>query len=370
MTHRCSPDLTDERRLAARSWDSARIWFNQTSATTVFTIRDLKATPEARHVTVLCTHRDPASPLFQAADGWSVEPAHLSGDGYVDWALRFCEVHRVDLLVPRREIAAIARRADEFDALGTRLLIATASRFDELEDKAATYRAASALGIPVPRFELASDHETYVRAYHQLVHEGHRVCHKPVRGIGGRGFRIVEDRARRADELLGATDLREITLAEAETLLRGPGVVPTLIVSEYLPGPEFSVDCLAHDGKLLHAIVRAKMTSQVQHIVEVPVLVDHARTLARAFDLDSLFNVQFRDAVNPRLLEVNPRAAAGLHHGAGAGQLWEAIRLAFGAEYRSCPAPPPGPVWSLPAAERMRDVAPTRMSAGGPAVAI
>jgi len=367
VPHELSPDLAERRCGVPARYGSARVWFNQTSATTVFSIRELKANPEARGVTIICTHRDAASPLFQVADRWSVEPGDLAGDEYVDWALEFCAGECVDVLVPRREIAAIARRAGEFDAAGTRVLVATTSRFDELEDKAGTYRVASALGIPVPRFEVAFDHDTYVRAYHALAGAGHRVCHKPVRGIGGRGFRLVADRDRRADELLGTSDLREITLVETEALLRGPGDVPKLIVSEYLPGPEYSVDCLAQDGDLLDAVVRVKTGGQVQHIVDEPALVGHARSLAGAFSLDSLFNVQFRDADNPRLLEVNPRAAAGLHHSDAVYQLWEAIRLTLGAERRPTPTPRPGAVWSLPAAERMRDVRAAEIPAVEPA---
>ena len=86
---------------------------------------------------------------------------------------------------------------------------------------------------------------------------------------------------------------------------------------QYLPGPERSVDCLAHDGELVCCVVRRKPMGIEggQMLEDNPAIEETVRRLTRHFRLGGVFNIQFRDdAGTPYLLEINPRLSGGLHY--------------------------------------------------------
>ena len=113
-----------------------------------------------------------------------------------------------------------------------------------------------------------------------------------------------------------------------------------------MEGPEYSVDCLARDGRLVRATIRKKSRSVggPEAIVEDAEILDWSARLAEIFHLGHIFNVQLiRSKDGPKLLEINPRMAGGLYFSclAGVNYPYWALRLAFepeGAEDPPIPA--------------------------------
>jgi hypothetical protein len=97
---------------------SVRIWVNRSWATTVHSLRLIRSNPDAEPVFLLGTHADPDSPVLTECDERAPE-LEAEGDAYVDAALELCARQRIDVFVPRWEGLAVARRVEEFRALGT-----------------------------------------------------------------------------------------------------------------------------------------------------------------------------------------------------------------------------------------------------------
>jgi len=121
---------------------------------------------------------------------------------------------------------------------------------------------------------------------------------KPRSGAGGRGIRVVPDRA-----ALAALPVDE-----------------GLIVQDLLPGEEYSVDVLCDAaGRVIAAVprIRARVDSGIAiagRTVHDPELEETAAQVARAIGLVGVANVQLRRDRGglPALLEVNPRFPGGL----------------------------------------------------------
>lgn len=264
--------------------------------------------------------------LFSAdMDGWASGLYLVSadrrrivprGDGpdFVDAIIDLCRADSIDVVFSTvdAELPALAARRDELKAVGAVLAAPSVETLNVTLDK---YLLAECV-----------TGAARVPATHLLTAEGTSeqwdfpVIVKPRRGAGSRGVRIVESR---------------------EALL-AIGFDEALIIQEFLPGDEYSVDVFADaSGRVLVAVPRTRTrvdsgVSIAGRTVRDTVLEDTAATVATAIGLTGVANVQLRldrDGV-PALLEVNPRfpGAMPLTIAAGADMPSLALDLALGTE--------------------------------------
>lgn len=315
------------------------VWLNRNYATTVHFIAQLRANPDARHVTVIGSHRDLSSPMLAACDLAFAEP-ELTGAAYADFALEFCRAHGVDVFLPVHEQLAIARAAARFVAAGVALIVPPAAAIEVLADKAATYRTVArdpATVDLVPPFREVASSDEFEAAVRKLSDAAptERLVVKPVDGVGATGVRILSETPPGLAQLTGPVGHGATVqdFVQALKTAESTGVpVPRLIVMPYLDEPEISVDVFADAGSTLVAVPRCKAGRK--RSLEAPAgVLEAARTLVARFGLDGLVNVQFRMRDGrPVLLEINTRPAGGLYQTALAGVNlpWAAVSRALG----------------------------------------
>ncbi|MEU0545256.1 ATP-grasp domain-containing protein [Nocardia sp. NPDC005978] len=296
-------------------------------------MRLLRENPDEADVMIYAGNVDPGAVALLACDVPVVEPRWVDNDEYARFALDFCLRNGIDVLIPSRRLEALAHRAADFAAVGTSLMCAPAAAVRALVDKARTYEIAGAAGVPVPPWRVVSDADELFRAVGELAPAGEKLCIKPSGEYSAFGFRILDDRPLSIAGLLAppqpVASVDQVAAALRVAAAQGERV-PELMVMPYLDAPEVSIDCLSGPGgELLVAIPRAKH-GRFRTLLDDPALVDIARRLITGFELPYLSNVQLRYLHGePVLLEVNPRASAGLFQTAFAGVNlpWSAIRL-------------------------------------------
>ncbi|MEV1007379.1 ATP-grasp domain-containing protein [Streptomyces sp. NPDC049881] len=310
-----------------------RIWLSSAGAATTQVIRMLRDNPDAHPVRVHGTNVDPAAPALAACDVAEVEPHRVSDAEYADFALDFCRRHGIDVLIPPRRLDALAPRAADFAAAGTRLMASSPAAIRVLTSKSRTYEAARAIGVPVPDWRVVSDADGLRAAVAELRAAGGAVCIKPAGEYSAFGFRILDDGPPSLRDLLQPARPLVSVGAVAEALERAAQArekVPRFIVMPYLDGPEVSVDCLsAPGGELLAAVPRAKQ-GRYRLLLDDPEAARIAGLVVGHFGLAYLSNVQLRHwRGRPVLLEANPRPSAGIFQTAftGVNLPWAAVRL-------------------------------------------
>lgn len=314
-----------------------RVWLNRTYGTYYHSVGLLKDNPDGVRVHVIGSHTDPGSPVLAACDETFIEPGNLTAEQGVAYALDMCVEYDVDVFWPTRHQEAIAANVDAFEAIGVRVMVSGPEAIALFEDKAATYVAAAALGVPVPVHHIVTTAVEFEAAYEALAAarttSRQRICFKPVRGVGAEGFRIVTDGpGTYADLKVKQGD--HISYRDAVAAFGTRDTFAPRMLMPLLPAGEASVDTLALDGKVLSATPRFKHAdSRVITLEENPVLVEHTSTLVEHFNLSYLINVQFRfnEENEPFLLEVNTRASGGLFQSChGAGNLpWYSVQMAM-----------------------------------------
>lgn len=296
-----------------------RIWYNHGYSQTRDALALLRRA-DSEGLVLLATHANPLAPVFLTADVFAVEPdaprtTPEQEAAYVDWCLNFVRTHQVDVFVPQRARTAVARRLAEFAALGVRLVLAAdPDTLEVIDDKSRFYAAAAAAHLPTPVVHTVNSAEAFDQAVADVRGRGLDVCIKPPRGVFGNGYWRLKDDDLLFSQLM-APDNREIQTRVVRDAVQEMGAaMPPLLVMQYMPGDEWSVDCVCREGELVEGVARRKMgaTQTLEH--DGPA-IEMARQVARVFTLSNLVNIQFKsssmDCDEPLVLEINPRMSGG-----------------------------------------------------------
>jgi hypothetical protein len=299
------------------------IWFNQGYAVVrdaILLIREgAAAASRAADLRLLASHSDFQANVLEAADLGFIEPAIDRGTpqgarDYAAWCAGRCEELGVDLFLVQGGQHAIASNLDLFPACTRVVLPARAGTLEEIADKGRFYARAHMAGIPMPWTRTVANAGEFDAACADLAARGLPACIKPREGVFGAGFWRLDPAYGLLDALMGgdrrrvAPDMVRQAIATATRPVR-------LLAMEYLPGPEWSLDCVCEDGVLVVGVARRKRGRVQELEVDGPIFA-MARAAIALFNLSGLINVQFKAAdeqgEEPRLLEINPRMSGGV----------------------------------------------------------
>lgn len=219
-----------------------------------------------------------------------------------------CVKRRIDVLVPTVdvELHALACAMHRFSEFGIKVLVPTPHSLALSLDKFALARQCEGI-VPVPRTELLSDVASFADWAFPLIV-------KPRSGSGSRGIRRVDSFA----------DLTRIAPSN------------NLLVQEFLPGTEYSVDVLTDmNGTVRGVVPRERMlvdsgVATVSRTVRDRTLIDTAAAVVEAVGLTHIANVQLKRQADgtPALLEVNPRTPGTMPLTVASGINMPALALA------------------------------------------
>lgn len=206
---------------------------------------------------------------------------------FAETMLDLCRREQIDVFVPTvdMELLPISERRADFEAAGIKLLLAPQRTLEICLDKWLLMQACGPQ-LPVPDSAVLTERlDLNTIPLPCIV--------KPRAGAGGRGFKIIHC----AEDWVGQpTD-------------------GSMLIQEYLPGEEYSVDVLVDAEGTCHAAVprlRMKVDSGVAvtaRTVRDEELIALSERVARVIDLRFVGNIQWRRRGDgtPALLEVNPR---------------------------------------------------------------
>ncbi len=296
------------------------VWFNKNFSPIIHVIKEISP-----QFNVLATHTSKDSPMLYGNWKTLIEPSGVVGAEYLKFALNLVKTSQIQLFIPSKEASFLTQFQADFAQLGTRVFqVAEPKVLKHLEDKAAFYDDFPGHYQSVPqglaRVALTKVVQTWQemqQAIFEVQSAGHLVCIKPAIGIYGYGFRIITKQERIKDFLKG--DTHRMSMAQAEHLFKPLKQFPPMLVMEFLPGQEYSVDCLAKAGTLVGAVVREKVggLGNVQEVcgsIAHPQIHQVVVELTSRYRLNGIFNIQFKNnrERHPCVLEINARPSGGL----------------------------------------------------------
>lgn len=313
--------------------DFMHIWFNR-AFSSIYTAIGLLKQADARHqidnIKITYSSPNPEAPAKLVADFFLQEPSHLKGEEYLAWCLHVCEHHQVDIFWPGNEAKIIVQNQERFAALGTRVVAVAAPEILKLLDNKAQFCDAVDLPSAAPAaFRVFRNIEQFNAAFQELKADFTHLCVKPSKSVYGLGFSLLDEKKSTA-QILIAGEQYKIGLEDFKRGLSEMAECRPMLLMEYLDGPEYSVDCVGNNGKVIAAIPRKKspLPGYAQTIVLDPKILAAVDQLAAQFNLNGIFNVQFKEAAGqPRLLEINARMSGGIGMACQAGVNLPAIYI-------------------------------------------
>lgn len=305
-------------------------------------IKSLRINGE-RQIRIIGTDMNPEAVGLSMADESYVVPSGTSKE-FIPTMLKIAEKEKADAILPLStyELLPLSENRRRFEDIKTKVLVSDTQQLRIANDKAKLLQFLKSEGIPTPEFRIAKNLKEFTEAVHKLGYPDKEICFKPAVSKGSRGFRILKEDTDELDMLINYKPEQAgfySTLERTVSILEKADPFPELVVMEYLPGREYSVDVLAHKGKSLATIPRLREVIKlgicfIGKIENNPTVKKMAEDIVAALELDYNINLQLKYSADdtPKILEINPRVSGTIVMctAAGVNLPYLAIKLALG----------------------------------------
>ena len=303
------------------------------------TIHALRHNPDGRPVRIIGVDTQAEVAGAFLVDKFYTVP-EPENSGYIEALVDISKRENVFAILPQttREIVTLSDSLAKLQEEGIRVMVSPAPGIAAANDKSTVMDVFQRLGLPTAAFRRAHTEGELVAAVRELGYPHVPVVIKPPVSNGMRGVRIVVTNAWDVHRfLMEKPQGLEISLNELIAILRR-GAWPELLVMEYLPGVEYTVD--AFIGSHFSVAVprqRESIRSGITFHSRTDMRKDLAEyTLAagKELGLQYVFGFQFKMSCDgvPKVLECNPRIQGTMVASvfSGANVIWFGVRELLG----------------------------------------
>lgn len=280
-----------------------------------------------REIYVVGVDMNPFATCRTMVDRFYVVPK-ASEPNFLDEIYRICQAEKIDIVLPcvTRELELFAVQKERFAVIGTKIAVMDYEPLHVANNKGLLLRTVKEAGLPTPKFQVVHTVQELKDAIEELGYPEEAVVVKPTFGNGSRGTRILDTSISRYELFFQQKpNSMYISYEELLTILDERDEIPEMMVMEYLPGKDYSVDILADHGKALYYSCRrgrAVSSIFVGSVVELNEdAIELCKEITGLLNLDGVmgFDTKENRDGQPRLMEINPRLPAGIVNSVAAG---------------------------------------------------
>lgn len=219
------------------------------------------------------------------------EAPRVNDVGYINYLLNICQSENVDLIVPlfEPEFSLLDAKRYEFEKIGVLVLLSKRQVLEICQDKWQTYHFFTTCGIKTPKTWIGTKLPKEISC---------PVFVKPRKGMGSRGAQRVD------------------TLGQLELVIQQDG---ELLIQEYIPGTEYTLDILADlKGQVLSVVPRERLEVRAGEVSKSRTvyrqdLIEQGKYIVEKLGAIGPVTVQCIDnGKDVYWLEVNPRFGGGV----------------------------------------------------------
>jgi carbamoyl-phosphate synthase large subunit len=247
---------------------------------------------------------------------------------FVEQLLSICGRRNIHVVMPlvTKELLPLAQHKKEFEEQETKVLVSNVDSLEIANNKSRLYQFLEWRGIDVPKYKVVENIDQFKLAVEELNTKEKPVCFKPSVSNGSRGFRVIANDMDEHDLLFNEKpNSTYISYNDALRIL-SLRPLPELLVTEYLPGEEYSIDCVANHGeiKLIVPRLRTKMINGISaegEFVDDKNIITYCSEIIKELQLHGNIGIQVKRSSEGRfsIIEVNPRVQGTIVACLGAG---------------------------------------------------
>lgn len=258
-------------------------------------------------------------------------------EGFVDRVLDICRSERVQIVnsIITRELEVLSAAKSRFEAENIKVTVMDPKPLHIVNNKGLLLTAMKESGLPVPEFRIVHTADEAEEAIEKLGYPQKPVVVKTTFGNGSRGTAILNSEVSLSELFFynkpGSLFMSKRNLME---ILREKPNIPEMMVMEYLPGADYTVDLIASQGKVINAVCRR--ATHVMHSNIFGSVSEQNQTAIKlctdvvsALGLDGSVNFDLKENCEnqPRIMEINPRLGGAVVACALAGVNFPYLRI-------------------------------------------
>lgn len=236
---------------------------------------------------------------------------------FIDDLLEKCLQNHINIIVPlvTAELEVLSKNKKAFLNKGIQILVSNYRDLQIANDKGKILALLKEHNIGKLRFEIINTAAGLENAARNLGYPHEMVTIKPCNSNGSRGVRILNPDLSKFDQLfLEKPGNLNSTLEQILDAI-GEHDIPQIVVSEYLPGEEITVDTILDNGTVSLMLIRTRLEMRSGISVSGSFILDDKiscmveRIAALLPGLNGPIGFQFKKSKdhNYELLEINPR---------------------------------------------------------------
>ena len=252
-----------------------------------------------------------------------------TNEKYVDILIDICKKENVDIYFPNisAEVSAVADRADEFYQLGTKVSISDQSVVTLVNNKLHVYDFLREHRLPLPDYYPVHTITDFEVGCKKMGYPEKPVCLKLVSNSGSRGVRII-DAGRDRYQIFAHEKPNSFFTSYEDmfSILKSSPVLDEMMLVEYMPGNEYTVDLLAESGEALYIVGREHIVSlmsiaQKSIVSKIDSAYEVCRKIVKTLNYSGNIGFDFMKNADgiPVLMDINPRLTATVSVIAAAG---------------------------------------------------
>lgn len=263
---------------------------------------------------------------------------------FIDEVLNICNKEKVDVVIPlvTMELFVFSKNKKLFEKNNIKVQVSDFQQLNIANDKYNLMQFCKDNDVPYPEFYIVKSINEFKEKAKLLGYPEKKICFKPPISNGLRGFRIINDSTDKMHNLINEKPNNVyIGYEEFLQIAKDSDYFPDLLLMEFLPGEEFSIDTVVDNGKC-HAVIprsrdKIKMgISFVGSTIDDKEIIKYSKQLVESLNLNGNIGLQFKRDINgiPKIIESNPRVQGTivLCTASGYNMVYNSVKLALGEE--------------------------------------
>lgn len=242
-------------------------------------------------------------------------PQSNSSD-YTDSVIKAALNHHCSVILPitTAELYPLSLNKQKLEENGLHIAISDYQSLNIANNKARLYSYLTEEQLPCVHFRSVKNKKELATALLDLGFPTNPLVMKPAEGNGSRGFKIIQTLDVVKNEFFHSK-AGSLLISPESLALELPDVFPgEMLICEYLPGTEYSVDLLVNHGKILTSAIRIREKTVSGISVKGSFVVDKkiqemCHSITQKLNLHGPIGMQFKRDIHEeaKILEINPR---------------------------------------------------------------